>query len=80
MTPPSFASSNPNKKCHSAWCGDGPSKWLQVQFDKVKGVSRLRTKGSKLGHAVTSFYLAYSVDGVGWTNYTYGGVRQVGTN
>ena len=76
QSPPSFANIDIDGKCHSAWCGQGPSAWLQLKFSVIY-VAQIQTKGSKLGHAVKSFHLAYGLDGVTWTNYTHEGVRQV---
>ena len=80
QSPPSYATSPPDGKCHSAWCGNAPHalNWLQIRFNVLNYVSHLSTKGSKLGYIVTSFYLTYSVDGVTWENYTLDGERQVG--
>ena len=76
MSPPSFSKGIREGKCHSAWCGQGPntSNWLLIKLgSSPEFISHLATKGSNRGHMVTSFYLAYGIDGNTWQNYTVGG-------
>ena len=66
------------RKCYGAWCGQGPSTYLQINLQSSKWLVFIKTKGpTTTGNPVKSFYLTYSVDGTTWQDYTQGGVRLV---
>ena len=77
MSAASLAYRKPNIKCYAAWCGTGPSTWLQIDMQINKLLAFLYTKGPAQGNPIASFYLAYSFDGTTWQDYVPGGERQV---
>ena len=77
MSTPSLAYHKRNRKCYEAWCGTGASTWLQIDLKSERLVAFIVTRGPGQGNPVTSFYLAYSLDGTAWQDYAPGGERQV---
>ncbi|KAJ7326511.1 hypothetical protein OS493_027455 [Desmophyllum pertusum] len=73
MSTPYLAKDGTNRKCYGAWCGNGPSKWLQIDIGNGKELTKISTKGPNYGNPVPSYYLEYSLDGTTWHNYTQGG-------
>lgn len=77
MSSPSLAYHKAYRKCYAAWCGTGASTWLQIDMITNKLVTNILTRGPAQGNPVTSFYLAYSLDGTTWQDYAPAGERQV---
>ena len=50
--------------------------WLQIDLIAVRLVTGVATQGNKVhGNYVKTYFLAYSLDGIDWTNYFQGGSK-----
>lgn len=74
---PSLGMVASNELCYAAWCGQGPSTWLEINIGSKQMLVRMATRGPQQGNPVSSFYVEYSHDAATWLNYTEGGVRRV---
>lgn len=77
MSTPNFAYHKKIRKCYAAWCGTGAATWLQGDLGNTGVLALIFTRGPAQGNPITSFYLAYSLDGTVWQDYAPGGERQV---